>query len=110
MRPHRTARFGCVGSLSRATSTNATNAKTSVPPARPSRPSVRLTPFAAAMIANAAKAMYTHGSIITKPMNGTAMRSIAYVFWIWYAAATATTTSHSIFWRALIPSPVFAFR
>ena len=68
------------------------------------------TPFAAAMIANAANAMYTHGSIITKPTNGTAIRSIAYVFWIWYAAATAKTTSQIIFWRALMPSPVLAFR
>ena len=42
-----------------------------------------LTPFAAAMIAKAAKTMYTHGSIITNPTNGTAIRSIAYVFWIW---------------------------
>ncbi len=67
MSAHSTARFGWVGSLSRATNTNATKAKTSVPPARPSRPSVMLTPLAVATIANAAKAMNTHGSIITVP-------------------------------------------
>ena len=68
------------------------------------------TPFAVAMIAKAANATYTHGSIITKPTNGTAILSIAYVLWIWNAAATAKTTSQVSFWRALMPSPVLALR
>ena len=77
MSAHSSARYGWVGTLSSDTNTNATNAKTSVPPAKPSRPSVMLTPLAAAMIAKAAKAMYTAGWIITVPMNGTAIESIA---------------------------------
>ena len=57
MSAQRIARFGCVGSLRRAMSMKATKAKMSVPPASPSSPSVMFTPFAAATIANAAKAM-----------------------------------------------------
>ena len=62
---HRSAICGWAGTLSRAMIRNETNANASVPPASPSRPSVMLTPFEDAKIANAAKKMYTSGSMAT---------------------------------------------
>ena len=83
MSAHRSARFGWFGSLSRAMSMYATKAMTTVPPARPSRPSVMLTPFAAAMIANAAKKMYSHGSMPDGADERHGDAVISYVCWIW---------------------------
>ena len=67
---------------------------------------MKFTPLLAAMIANAAKRMYSRGSIGTSPTNGHRDAVIAYVVWIWYAADERDQRGQSSFWRTLMPSPV----
>ncbi len=96
--------------LSSAISRNATNAIANVPPDRPSSPSVRFTPLAAAMIANAAKMTYTAGSIGDRSDERHRDGGDVVRRWICQAATKATTVSQISFWRARIPVPVRAFR
>ena len=108
---HSRARLAWVGTLSRAMSMYATKAKTSVPPARPSRPSVRLTPLAAATIANAANSdvqprLDRHGA---DERHGDG-RDVVGLAGSARPRRTPTTVSQISFWRARMPSPVLALR